>query len=74
MTPKTVKRQHLGAEIDFPNSERVWTHVKTGGRYLVLLQCIVEATKEPAVAYTSETPDHPIWIRPVSEFLDGRFA
>ncbi len=71
---RTVKRTCLGREIDFPDTGRVWTHVKTGGRYVVMLECIIEATQEPAVAYTSETPGNPVWIRPVAEFLDGRFV
>ena len=74
MMPRTVKRPHLGEEIDFPNADRVWTHVKTGGRYVILLQCVLlDLGAVPAVAYTSEKPDQPVWVRPVSEFLDGRF-
>ena len=71
---RTVKRMHMGVEIDFPDAMRPWKHVKTGHTYTVVLMCVIEATGAPAVAYTkSEEGTHPMWIRPVSEFLDGRF-
>lgn len=72
MTVTTNKRTLLGREIDFPNTGP-WTHVKSGGRYVVLWPCIIENGLVPAVAYGRFDVDGPMWIRPVSEFLDGRF-
>lgn len=68
----TSKRTLLGREVTFPES-RVWTHVKTGGRYAVLFPCVIENGLVPAVAYSKVDGDGLVWIRPISEFLDGRF-
>lgn len=52
-----------------------WRH-RNGGRYLVLYLCVIEATLTPAVGYASEMsgPTDPLWVRPLDEFLDGRFT
>ena len=51
----------------------VWQH-KKGGRYRVLTVAINEADLKPVVVYQSTDPNNtPIWVRPVEEFLDGRF-
>lgn len=71
MTAGTHKRFIMGQEIDFPDGG-LWTHKKTGGRYVVLFPAMIEATMEPAVCYASASSGM-IWVRPVKEFLDGRF-
>lgn len=68
-----AKRKILGREVDFPDTSKTWLHVKSGGRYVVLFPCVVEATLAPAVAYGKVGGDGLIWIRPVDEFMDGRF-
>jgi hypothetical protein len=73
MTAKTHKRTLLGREVDFPNSGK-WTHVKSGGQYIVLFPAIVENGLIPAAAYSKADGDGLIWVRPITEFLDGRFV
>lgn len=51
-----------------------WVH-RNGGRYVVVSKCIIEATLTPAVAYEADgEPASWTWVRPLSEFLDGRFT
>ena len=59
----------------------LWRHVKTGGVYVISGgvyvisgECQIEATNEPAVLYQSVQTQGPLWCRPKSEFLDGRFV
>lgn len=50
----------------------IWKHKKTGGIYQFEQECRIEATNTPAVMYRSlETGIS--WVRPLYEFLDGRF-
>lgn len=70
---RTVKRIILGEEHDFPDTGRIWTHVRTDGRYLVLGECVIEKDAVPAVAYR-DASGGAIWIRPLAEFMDGRFV
>ncbi len=66
-----------------PETGSLWRHRK-GGLYLVVHGCLIEATLTPAVAYQHVTYacDFPFhlesvsvpWIRPLDEFLDGRFV
>ncbi|MEO0678848.1 MAG: DUF1653 domain-containing protein [Pseudomonadota bacterium] len=51
----------------------VWRHVKSGGRYMVIGYCWLEATAQPAVLYARDEPESEIWARDAAEFLDGRF-
>lgn len=51
----------------------VWWH-KTGDFYIVVGDGLIEATLEPAVIYTAYRTTGIKWIRPLSEFLDGRFT
>jgi hypothetical protein len=53
----------------------LWHHVKTGGVYEIVGECIIEATNKPAVLYRSviPAPGRSIWARPKDEFFDGRF-
>lgn len=51
----------------------IWRHKKTGGLYIILEDDLtIEATMERAVCYVS-IHDNRKWIRPHSEFHDGRF-
>ena len=56
--------------------QTVWEHRKTGGRYRIVDTCIIEKTWEQGFIYVYE--DDPAClvkiVRPVKEFLDGRFA
>lgn len=53
--------------------ESRWSHTKSGGVYWVQAVGILEANGEPMVVYR-EAGSNDCWIRPVSEFLDGRFV
>ena len=56
------------------NGHALWRHKKTGTIYRILTVGLLEKNLEPHVIYTEECDDEcPLWIRPVSEFLDGRF-
>jgi hypothetical protein len=57
-----------------PHANTRWRHRK-GGVYVIVFNGITEATLEPCVAYRNpERPADPYWVRPLSEFLDGRFT
>lgn len=47
------------------------THLKTGGKYRVLLMGTIEADMTPAVIY--DNAEGVVWVRPETEFFDGRF-
>lgn len=58
-----------------PHAGSRWRHLKTGGRYEVVCNGLVEASLTPCVVYRSlDRPAEPYWVRPLDEFLDGRFA
>lgn len=48
-----------------------WIHKKTGHRYELIMFGLIESTLEPAAIYRNEKGQ--VWIRPVTEFFDGRF-
>ncbi len=51
----------------------VWIHKKTQGLYIIIdMDANIEATMEKAVVYKS-LADGQVWVRPTSEFFDGRF-
>lgn len=50
----------------------VWRHKKRGSLYTVMGSCHIEATQTLALLYYASA-DESWWVRPVSEFLDGRF-
>ncbi len=50
----------------------IWQHVKSGGLYTVEGECMIEADMTPAIIYRSLW-DSAVWVRPKSEFYDGRF-
>ena len=49
-----------------------FTHKKSGGIYKVLATGFIEADLTPATIY-QEWPVGIVWVRPFSEFNDGRF-
>lgn len=55
------------------NDRTYWHHMKTGGLYTVLHDdAIREDDLEPVIVYQN-VGDGRIWVRPASEFFDGRF-
>lgn len=48
-------------------------HVKTGGCYIVVCEATIEATMTKAIVYRS-VKDGETWVRPLTEFCDGRFV
>lgn len=67
------KRTINGVEVDFPSISNLWRHIKTGGVYVVMCPAVIETDAVPAVAYAIANGDGTVWVRPVTEFLDGRF-
>lgn len=65
-----------------PKRKSLWVHVKTGHLYYIRTLAWNESDLTPVVVYQrfDETPESfidfyldEIWVRPLSEFLDGRF-
>ena len=48
-------------------------HKKTGTVYRVIGPARIEATLEAAVIYVRADGEGPYWVRPIREFIDGRF-
>jgi hypothetical protein len=55
----------------FPAINSRWKHRK-GGIYSVVSNARIEATLEAAVVYRDEVTGM-TWVRPLAEFVDGRF-
>lgn len=54
---------------------RYFKHVKTGKEYrLIDDDVMIEATMTPAVVYSAVLVGGGTWVRPKSEFFDGRFV
>lgn len=53
--------------------DKTYRHKKTGNEYMVLKIGLLESTLEPVVVYTGTNVGDPVWVRPVSEFFDGRY-
>jgi hypothetical protein len=51
----------------------LWRHKKSGAVYVIGGECKIEATNETGILYSSVQNNGPLWCRPKSEFLDGRF-
>lgn len=67
------KRALTCADCAYLNWNPTHRHGKTGGLYRLTDQrVVIEATNTPAVVY--EAQDGTLWVRPSSEFYDGRFA
>lgn len=56
-----------------PEPQSMWRHVKTRGLYSVDGFCMIEATMQRGVIYTAQR-DGTVWVRPLAEFMDGRFT
>lgn len=58
-----------------PEVGTYWRHRKTGNVYVVIGRARIEATASPGVTYLEATsdPKSELWVRPVSEFTDGRY-
>ncbi len=58
-----------------PLTGQVYRHVKTGNFYRVIIaDARIEATNTEAVVYRREDIEvGTVWVRPRSEFTDGRF-
>lgn len=50
-----------------------WLHRKTGVKYVVLATAFLEPYLIKVVIYQCKTGGD-IWVRPLAEFLDGRFT
>lgn len=58
-----------------PSVGTQWIHARTGRRYTVLAEAKVEATQAPVIVYQGTGPaTGEVWVRPRSEFQDGRFV
>lgn len=55
-----------------PNGSE-WKHLNTGRVYVAYHTLLIEATLEVGITYSAHGSHHVLWMRPVSEFLDGRF-
>lgn len=51
----------------------VWRHRKTGTKYVVLHVGMIESGLVPCVVYRLHMEPGVVWVRPVTEFVDGRF-
>ena len=52
----------------------IWIHAKTGGEYMVTAHGLIESNLHPAVIYRPMLGEPVSWIRPATEFFDGRFV
>ena len=72
-------RIDIAKEYLIKNHERApllsgWRHIETGTVYVVQSHVLIEATLDPAVAYSQRHPGPVVvWCRPANEFFDGRF-
>jgi len=58
-----------------PLEGTLWQHLKTKHIYIILHNGIIEANMMRAVIYRrlNNDDDPTVWIRPTTEFMDGRF-
>jgi hypothetical protein len=56
-----------------PHAMTRWLHVKTGNVYVVVFNGLLEKDCTPMVGYRRDDGSPPVWFRPLTEFLDGRF-
>lgn len=53
--------------------KRIYRHQRRGSLYKVIAEGLLEVDKTPVVVYKSLT-DGQVWVRPSTEFFDGRFV
>lgn len=59
---------------DYAYVPALWRHKATGNEYMICRFALIEATQQLAVVYCRTDIAHPdMWVRPASEFFDGRF-
>lgn len=51
---------------------RRYRHLKRDSTYVLIALAYLESDMTPVVVYKSEDTDR-VWVRPQSEFCDGRF-
>ena len=57
-----------------PEINSIWKHLKTGREYAVIVLAEMESDETEVVVYERHgCYDGHIWVRPLSEFMDGRF-
>ena len=56
-----------------PARPELWTHVRTNDVYELLMPAVIEATQQAVVVYRSLVTGIR-WVRPSTEFYDGRFV
>ncbi len=57
---------------DRPSDGEIYRHVKTSRLYQVVCLGLIESDQVMSVVYRSVVDDV-AWIRPMAEFMDGRF-
>ena len=67
--PRAEYSHHIG---DRPSDGEIYRHIKTGRLYQVVCLGLIESDQVMAVVYRSLVDDV-VWIRPLTEFNDGRF-
>lgn len=55
------------------NEQAVFRHINTGNAYQVIAIGDLESNCQAMVVYRAMFGNHRVWIRPKSEFEDGRF-
>jgi hypothetical protein len=50
-----------------------YRHRKSGRYYEVVAVGTIEATMTPCVIYKGHYAERHVWVRPLDEFMDGRF-
>lgn len=71
-TPAKAEPEQL--KLPFPVTKGLYLHRKSGHRYEVTGQAILEKDLTPVVLYHREGSGGPVWVRPLDEFMDGRFT
>lgn len=59
--------------VEQPEIGSDWRHVKRGTTYTVEDNGVIEATLAACVIYRAQA-DGTVWVRPLHEFMDGRFV
>lgn len=67
--PRAEYSHHID---DRPSDEEIYLHIKTGRLYQIVCLGLIEFDQVMAVVYRSLIDDV-VWIRPMAEFMDGRF-